>query len=137
MRIFVVIGILLLCGGIAFAENLNAIRRPLLLNYGASPLLSVVFNHNTHKEVKCRTCHHIVDTERKRYVKCTIEGCHALKGSYESNPMSAFMAYHAKGTDRSCYGCHLEERNKYTSFKGCEPCHIGAVTKAPIKKAEK
>lgn len=135
MKILPVIAVLLLAQPV-FAGNLFSLREPILLDYGASPRLAVTFNHNTHKTVKCRTCHHIVDEQGKRYVKCTQEGCHDLKGSKERNPMSAFMAYHAKGTDKSCYGCHRAERAKYPSFKGCQPCHMGPITKAAIAKAD-
>lgn len=135
MKILPVI-IILLFAQTAFAAKLHTIQEPILLDYGASPRLAVVFNHSTHKSVKCKTCHHIADEQGKRYVKCTREECHSLKGSRERDPMSVFMAYHAKGTDRSCYGCHLEERTAYPSFRGCQPCHMGPVTKASLQKDE-
>lgn len=136
MKILPFILAVLLIAQSANAGNLLSIRKPILLDYGASPRLAVVFNHSTHKEVACRTCHHIVDEEGQRFVKCTREECHSLKGSRQRDPMSAFMAYHAKGTDKSCYGCHLEERAKHPSFKGCQPCHMGPMTKASLEKKE-
>lgn len=132
MRILPVL-LILLFSSYALAGNLASIREPILMDYGASPRLFVTFNHNTHKSVKCRTCHHIKDDEGMRYVKCTREECHSLKGSRQRDPMSAFMAYHARGTDRSCYGCHQQERSKYPSFKGCRPCHMGPITKAGLE----
>ena len=129
--------IVLLFSQPVFARNLASIQEPILLDYGASPRLSVVFNHGTHTTVKCRTCHHIVDEQGKRYVKCTQEDCHSIKGSRSRDPMSAFMAYHEKGTDRSCYGCHMEIRASHPSFKGCQPCHMGPITRAKLEKAEK
>lgn len=136
MKILAMI-IFMLVSQSVLAGNLFSIREPILLNYGASPRLSVVFNHNTHKSVKCRTCHHIKDAQGKRFVNCTIQECHSLKGSRGRDPMSAFMAYHAKGTDKSCYGCHLEERASHPSFRGCQPCHMGPITKASLAQSEK
>lgn len=132
---FLLAAVILLSAQIALAGNLLSIREPITLDYGASPRLAVVFNHNTHKSVKCRTCHHIADEQGQRFVKCTREECHSLKGSRQRNPMSAFMAYHARGVDMSCYGCHLQERAKYPSFKGCQPCHMGPMTRARIAEA--
>lgn len=134
MRILPVLFILLLSQTV-IAGNLFSIRGPITLDYGASPRLAVVFNHDTHKSVKCRTCHHMADEEGKRFVKCTREECHSLKGSRERDPMSAFMAYHARDTDRSCYGCHLAERARHPSFKGCQPCHMGPFSRANLEAA--
>lgn len=136
MKILAIIATLFIAQN-AYADNLFALRKPILLDYGASPRLAVIFNHSTHKQVKCRTCHHIKDEEGKRFVKCTREECHSLKGARERDPMSAFMAYHTRDTDKSCYGCHQAERAKYPSFKGCQPCHMGPMTKAKLQKAEK
>lgn len=127
--------IVLLISQAVYAGNLKETYKPILLDYGASPRLAVVFNHSTHKQVKCRTCHHMADERGQRFVKCTREECHSLKGSKQRDPMSAFMAYHAKGTDRSCYGCHLEERASHPSFRGCQPCHMGPITKAKLEQA--
>lgn len=134
---FLSILVVLLAATPVLAGNLLSIRKPILLDYGASPQLAVVFNHDTHKSVKCRTCHHMADEDGKRFVKCTIEPCHSLKGARERDPMSAFMAYHARDTDRSCYGCHVAERAKHPSFKGCQPCHMGPMSKTRQVKAEK
>lgn len=128
---------ILLLATTANAAGFHTINKPILLDYGASPRLAVVFNHDTHKTVQCRTCHHIKDEQGKRYVKCTREECHSIPGARERDPMSAFMAYHAKGTDRSCYGCHLEIRTSHPTFRGCQPCHMGPITKAKLEKAEK
>lgn len=136
MKTLIAICAALLIAQAAHAGNLLSIREPILLDYGASPRLAVEFNHDAHKSVKCRTCHHIKDAEGKRFVKCTREDCHSLKGSRQRDPMSEFMAYHARGTDKSCYGCHQMERAKYPSFRGCQPCHMGPMTRANIQKAE-
>ncbi len=45
---------------------LKALRNPIDLNYGVSPRMAVVFNHSTHKDIRCVLCHHIEDAEGKR-----------------------------------------------------------------------
>lgn len=109
--------------------KLMVLRQPIDMNYGASPRFAVIFNHNTHKSVKCKTCHHIKTANGKRFVNCTVEGCHSTPGARLRNPESMFMAYHARDTDRSCYGCHKMEAAKYPQFKGCRPCHMSMLTR--------
>lgn len=108
----------------AQAANLKSIRGPIDMNYATSPAFAVVFNHSSHKQIKCRLCHHMEDEDGKRFVKCTIEPCHSTPGARERDPLSMFMAYHARDTDRSCYGCHKMEAKKYPEFRGCRPCHM-------------
>lgn len=119
----------LLLAGTALAEgentgSLKVLRKPILMDYGASPLLAVTFNHSSHKKIKCVLCHHMETSDGKRYVNCTNEECHSTPGARERDPMSMFMAYHDSNTDRSCYGCHKMESAKYPEFKGCRPCHM-------------
>ena len=103
-------------------RNLKDLDKPMLLDAGSSKRMEVIFNHSSHKSVKCRTCHH-EGLPGNRYAPCTNEECHALKGAAERDPMSVYMAYHAPDTDRSCYGCHKSLAGKYPGFKGCQPCH--------------
>lgn len=126
-----------ICAGLLFAvsshaANLFSIKGPIDMNYGTSPRFAVIFNHSTHKQVKCRTCHHIKDEEGQRFVKCTREDCHSIPGARERDPMSMFMAYHAVGTDRSCYGCHRMEAKTHPQFVGCRPCHMGPLTRKAL-----
>lgn len=102
--------------------NLKDLDKPIELDAGKSPRMYVIFNHSSHKDVACRTCHH-EGLPENRYAPCTSEGCHSLQGASSRNPMSVYMAYHAHGTDRSCYGCHKQLAGKYPDFKGCSPCH--------------
>lgn len=113
----------------ADAGNLKAIRKPIDMTYGASPRLAVVFNHSSHKNVKCRTCHHMANAEGKRFVNCTTNGCHSIPGARQRSPESMFMAYHARGTDRSCYGCHKMEAATHPQFVGCRPCHMNMMNR--------
>lgn len=121
-----IIAIVLGFGVNAFADsahpNLKNLDKPILLDSGTSKRMYVVFNHSTHKSVKCRTCHH-EGLPGNRYASCTNDECHSLKGASERDPMSVYMAYHAPDTDRSCYGCHKPLSGKYPGFKGCQPCH--------------
>ena len=109
---------------------LKALRNPIDLNYGVSPRMAVIFNHSTHKDIRCVLCHHIEDAEGKLYVPCTNEDCHSIKGARERDPMSMFMAYHDPGSDRSCYGCHKKEAARHPDFRGCRPCHISPMARA-------
>lgn len=127
--------LLITSGGIADAAdsgNLLSIRKPIDMNYGSSPRFAVIFNHSTHKTVKCRTCHHIATENGKRFVKCTIEACHSIPGARQRDPLSMFMAYHARGTDRSCYGCHKAEAATHPQFVGCRPCHMSPLTRKEL-----
>lgn len=123
-------GLLIVTSGIVFAQDvsnssgtLKALRKPIDLDYGQYPLLSVIFNHSSHKKVKCVTCHHIKNADNKLYVPCTNEDCHSLKGPRDTQPMSMFMAYHAPSSTHSCYACHVREAGRHPQFKGCRPCH--------------
>lgn len=115
---------LLLLAATAQAGSLHSIKGPILMDYGASKRFAVTFNHSSHKNVKCRICHHMNDAEGKRFVDCTIEPCHSQPGARLRNPESMFMAYHAPGTERSCYGCHYMNRASHPEFRGCRPCHM-------------
>ncbi len=102
-------------------------NKPILIEGSTSPRMSVVFSHNTHRNIGfyCKTCHHESSSDLP-YSSCR-DTCHTITGARERDPMSMFMAFHAKDTNRSCYGCHsmLAEKSPsdYPSFKGCRPCH--------------
>ncbi len=120
----------------ADAPNLKNLDKPIELNAGDSKRMHVIFNHSSHKSVKCRTCHH-EGLPGNRYASCTNKECHALSGASERDPMSVYMAYHAPDTDRSCYGCHKPLAGKYQGFKGCSPCHMtpqGRIAAAESQK---
>lgn len=103
--------------------SLLVLRKPIDMDYGASPLLKVVFNHNTHKAYGCRLCHHKALSNGQIYVPCTTEGCHSIKGARQRSKDSMFMAYHAPAKKRSCYGCHKKVAPEHAGFVGCYPCH--------------
>lgn len=113
--------------------SLFLMRGPIDLNYGPYPLLSVVFNHSSHRDVQCRLCHHKATPSGNRFVACTSSGCHPLPGARERVVDSMFMAYHTPSKKRSCYGCHTAEAVKYPQFRGCQPCH-GNTAGVALKK---
>ncbi len=92
----------------------------------------VVFNHSTHTDVSCASCHHPVDG-KEDYRKCSTAGCHddfkAKKGV-----ASYYAAMHGKkGKFDSCVSCHADVvkekaptdkayKKKMTSCKG-SGCH--------------
>lgn len=136
MKRFFLFALVLLFPAPAFADGpgpLYLMRGPIDLDYGPYPLLSVVFNHSTHKDIKCRLCHHKATPAGARFVACTTAGCHSLPGARERVEKSMFMAYHTPQKKRSCYACHLSESAKYESFRGCQPCHGGAAQTAMKK----
>ena len=100
---------------------------------GSNPKKVVKFNHSTHKDVTCDTCHHkprcaichySPSLEKSPYASCSTEGCHTVQGrSNQEN--SRFMAFHDRDSVRSCFGCHQSLSEKYAEFKGCRPCHPG------------
>ncbi len=75
----------------------------------------VIFNHSTHKDVSCASCHHPVDG-KEDFRKCSTAGCHddfkAKKGV-----KSYYNVMHArKGKFDSCISCH----NKVIKEKGID-----------------
>ena len=107
-------------------------KQPIRLDDGTSRLMHVTFNHTSHKNVKCVTCHH-EGLPGNRYASCTNELCHSIRGASERDPMSLFMAYHAPD-ERSCYGCHRKEAANRPDFRGCRPCHMSPQTRIVIEK---
>lgn len=130
---------LLFCAGQADGKaNLKDLGKPMLLDSGDNPRMYVIFNHSSHKSVKCRTCHH-EGLPGNRYAACTNKECHSLPGAKERDVLSVYMAYHAPDTTRSCLGCHKKLAGKYPDFKGCSPCHKsmrGREVRLPEAKAE-
>ena len=126
----------LACTGVSVLArpNLKNLNKPILLDAGKLKRMYVTFNHSSHQDIACRTCHH-EGLPGNRYAACTSEGCHSLPGASERSPMSVFMAYHAPGTDRSCYGCHKPLGGKYPNFHGCSPCHKTMMGNVAVREA--
>ena len=123
------------------SKGLGIKNSPIVIEGGESQRMTVVFNHKSHRNigVSCKNCHH--ETSGDTPFSSCREDCHATPGARERDPMSMFMAFHAKGTDRSCYGCHsrlaAESPAKYPQFKGCRPCHMSPQAREAAAAAKK
>ena len=97
MRYFVValFVLSLLCAVQAQAQetrgNLNTIKKPIELNDGTSKRMYVMFRHSSHKDVKCRTCHH-EGLPGNRYASCTNEDCRPCHMSPQARAAAASEA---------------------------------------------
>lgn len=131
----------LLVAGTALAADAGdaakAPKKAMELKHGTSKRMHVMFNHTTHKDVACDQCHHDTPDPKKPFVSCTNADCHATPGPRERDTMSMFVAYHAKDTDRSCYGCHKKLAAENPQFSGCRPCHMSAQAKKEASAAKK
>ena len=136
MRYLIPILCLLLAASQIFADsempNLKNLSKPILIDAGDSKRMYVTFNHSSHKEVACRNCHH-EGLPGNRYASCTNKECHAITAPSSREVLSVYMAYHAPGTKRSCFGCHKPLAGKYPDFKGCSPCHTSLKMQANLK----
>lgn len=122
------------------SKGIGSIKNsPILIEGGESERMSVIFSHSSHRDkgFNCKTCHH-ESSSNTPYSSC--RECHSTTGAGERDEMSMFMAFHAKGTDRSCYGCHnkLAEQHpaRYASFQGCKPCHSTTARAAALEALE-
>ncbi len=118
-------------------EMSQFIKQPLQIKAGLSKRMDVVFPHTAHRGINCLQCHHEIGPDG-RYVACT--ECHSKPGPRERDPLSMFMAFHAKESDRSCVGCHKQMLNKIPAkyeakFKGCRPCHMSNGSREALKAA--
>ena len=117
--------------------RMEAPKSSIILKAESSPRLSVTFNHSTHKDVKCDTCHHkprcgichyAPELSKSPAASCSTEGCHTIQGK-STDEQSRFMAFHTRDSQRSCFGCHRAAVSEHPDFKGCRPCHSD---KAPV-----
>ncbi|MDL2285224.1 cytochrome c3 family protein [Desulfovibrio sp. OttesenSCG-928-F07] len=118
----------LIGASVALAIDIDEIfDKPIVIKATSSEKMNVTFQHASHADISCETCHHAAKGDDE-YTSCSVKGCHSFPGPRERRKMSTFMAYHAKDTDRSCYGCHNqlreEEPEAYPAFRNCQPCHI-------------
>ena len=89
----------------------------------------VVFNHSTHKSVKCGDCHHPVNG-KEDYRKCGTAGCHDSMDKKDKSAKGYYHVMHDKNTKfKSCVGCHVEvagaDAAKKKDLTGCKKskCH--------------
>lgn len=133
---------LLWVGGAIANENggMGAIKnKPIVIEGGESARMTVVFTHKSHRNigVSCIHCHHD-SSSNTPYSSC--RECHSTPGARERDPLSMFMAFHSRETNRSCYGCHVQlaeqDPQKYPRFKGCQPCHMSPQARAAAAAAK-
>jgi hypothetical protein len=90
----------------------------------------VIFNHSTHKDEKCVTCHHPVEG-KEDYRPCGTEGCHDIIGTKDKSVHSYNQAIHKKKDNKheSCLSCHIkiagDDKDKKKELTGCakSKCH--------------
>ncbi|MBQ7607434.1 MAG: cytochrome c3 family protein [Desulfovibrionaceae bacterium] len=136
---FIVLALALLFVQEANAKSIKdmseAIKNSITLDAKNSKLLSVTFNHSSHRGISCFTCHHMKTDKNDRYVPCST--CHNQLGR-STEKLSLFTAFHTKDSKHSCYACHTSLRTKSpgkygVTFANCRPCHsLNDVIKAPI-----
>lgn len=113
------------------------IRNPLTIEAtGGNSKMDVVFNHKSHRRVRCVTCHHALPSDiNAKYVSCgASEECHSTPRGDDGVAPSLFKAFHAKDSENSCYGCHLKRRGQDSDQSGCAPCHEKAKSQAAAEK---
>lgn len=90
----------------------------------------VVFNHTTHKELKCVQCHHMVEG-KETFQKCASAGCHDNMDRKDKSERGYYQAMHGKDGKnvKSCVACHTEVaaakpdlKKELTACKGSK-CH--------------
>lgn len=85
----------------------------------------VTFNHASHMDICCQSCHHTVE-DTYTIQGCSSEGCHD-DITTKSEPTSFYKAFHtAQDKTRSCLGCHRELKRQGTGDAPvvCNNCHI-------------
>ncbi len=94
----------------------------------------VVFNHSTHKDVSCVSCHHPVDG-KEDYRQCSTAGCHDNLDPKDKKSLQSYykIAHDRKGGKYdSCVSCHLKvvkekgnDKDLRKALTGCakSKCH--------------
>ncbi len=117
-----------------FKDLSRTLKTPITLGGEEKPDLRVVFNHASHKGIKCGFCHHARPEEGPAYAACGgNEACHSVKTKNKNDVQSLFWAYHTKDSQRSCYGCHFKQAEKNANLRGCRPCHSKALDAKNMK----
>lgn len=89
----------------------------------------VVFNHSSHKDIKCVECHHLVN-DKEDFQKCAAAGCHDNLDRKDKSVHSYYRAIHGKKLQhKTCLSCHQEFAAAHPDQKkeltGCKQskCH--------------
>ena len=76
----------------------------------------VKFNHATHTETDCKSCHHKAE-EGKAIAKCG--DCHKLE---DGDAMKIKDAFHKKEVGQ-CWSCHFKKSPTVVKAMKCKDCH--------------
>jgi outer membrane biosynthesis protein TonB len=88
----------------------------------------VAFSHKRHSALECTACHHTWDGQGA-IGGCMDQGCHDLTDAKtpqeRKDPTYFYNAFHSRGSEISCVGCHGEMRKagQPTGPVGCQECH--------------
>lgn len=85
--------------------------------------LGVVFNHSSHEDIDCFTCHHKNEVADEPE---SCSNCHTDTAPDAQGTKSYFRAMHVKRTEQaSCLSCHEEEFSGDKDLTGCanSSCH--------------
>ena len=129
MKKFVILGVFLLASGYA----LFVLAGPAAPEDGIEMNVlkkTVIFNHSTHKEADCVTCHHLVN-DNESYAKCSAAECHDNFDPKDKSMNSFYQAMHKpKGSKfATCISCHTNvagnDKDKKKDLVGCakSKCH--------------
>ena len=94
---------------------------------------NVIFNHTSHKDIKCIECHHPVDG-KENFQKCSDAGCHDILDQKDKSVNSYYQAMHKAKDNKhqSCISCHKEkagdDKDKKKEMLACKgsKCHPAA-----------
>ena len=80
--------------------------------------LVVVFNHSTHKDLQCATCHHAVNN-KEMHGKCADAGCHDSMVRKDTSFRNYYRVIHAKSRTNysTCLSCHVQRAEKFPDKK--------------------
>jgi len=82
---------------------------------------AVPFSHAAHAKDDCTACHHTWDG-KGAIQSCAVPGCHDQEG--KKGEHAFYTAFHSKGSDRSCLGCHKTANQPGGKAPlGCKDCH--------------
>ena len=76
--------------------------------------LPVVFNHSTHNNEKCASCHHEV-YGKAAYSTCSDSGCHNSMFRNDKSFTNYYSVIHSKSPAKypTCLSCHMETAKKF------------------------
>lgn len=88
-------------------------KAPAVAQESKAGVMPVAFDHKAHEQSveSCATCHH------KSVQACST--CHTLGGKEEGGFVTIEQAMHQVDSDKSCIGCHAEQKAK----PECAACH--------------